>query len=52
MTEGTSVNYTFKMEGEGRVETAEQIVAAPLPAHCCENAGEDGRTGLNPETVG
>ena len=34
------------MEGEGRVEAAEQIVVAALPTYCCENAWEDGWLGL------
>ena len=29
------------MEGEGRVEDAEQVVAASFPAYCREDAGED-----------
>ena len=40
------------MEGEGRVENAEQVVAASFPAYCRENAGENGWTQHDPEAVG
>ena len=51
-TEGASVTYSIKMEGKSRVEAAEQIVVAALPAYCSENAWEDGWTGINSETIG
>ena len=41
-TERTSVTETFKVEGAGRVEAAEQDMAASFSAYRCEDARKDG----------
>lgn len=51
-TEETSVTDTFQVEGAGRVEAGEQVVAASLPEHRREDARKDGWTAHDPEAVG